>query len=49
MDNSVVTVNPANEQVINEHKNMGNEQVTRIVHLSRDAFGEWKSDVRKRS
>jgi len=49
MENSVVTVNPANEQVINEHKNMSNEQVTKIVDLSRDAFREWKRDVRKRS
>ena len=49
MENSVVTVNPANEEIINEHKNMSNEQVTKIVDLSRDAFGEWKRDVRKRS
>jgi acyl-CoA reductase-like NAD-dependent aldehyde dehydrogenase len=49
MDNSVVTVNPANEQIIYEHKNMSNEEVTKIVDRSRDAFREWKSDIRKRS
>ena len=49
MDNSIVTVNPANEKIIYEHKNMSNEEVTKIVDKSRDAFREWKSDVRKRS
>lgn len=49
MDNTVVTVNPANEQVIHEYENMTNEQVTRIVDKSRIAFKEWKGDIRKRS
>lgn len=49
MDNSIVTVNPANEKILYEHKNMSNEEVTKIVDKSRDAFREWKSDVRKRS
>jgi len=40
MDNSVVTVNPANEQIIYEHKNMSNEEVTKIVDRSRDAFAK---------
>src|ERR687898_2294807 len=49
MDNTVVTVNPANDRVIHEFENMTNEQVTKIVDKSRIAFGEWKGDVRKRS
>lgn len=49
MDNTVVTVNPANERVIHEYENMTNEQVTKIVDKSRIAFKEWKGDIRKRS
>src|SRR5918994_1009073 len=49
MNNTVVTVNPANDRVIHEFENMTNEQVTKIVDKSRIAFGEWKGDVRKRS
>ena len=49
MNNTVVTVNPANERVIHEYENMTNEQVTRIVDKSRAAFREWKGDIRKRS
>ena len=47
MDNTVVTINPANEQVISEYENMTNEQVTNIVSKSRSAFSEWRRDVRK--
>lgn len=49
MDNTVVTINPANEQVISEYENMTNEQVTNIVSKSRSAFSEWRRDARKRS
>src|SRR5687768_17214706 len=49
MDNTVVTVNPANDRVIHEFENMTNEQVTKILNKSRIAFREWKSDIRKRS
>jgi acyl-CoA reductase-like NAD-dependent aldehyde dehydrogenase len=49
MDNTVVTINPANEQVISEYENMTNEQVTNIVSKSRSVFSEWRRDVRKRS
>jgi succinate-semialdehyde dehydrogenase/glutarate-semialdehyde dehydrogenase/succinyl-CoA reductase len=49
MDNTVVTVNPANERVIHEYENMTNEQVTKIIDKSRTAFREWKNDIRKRS
>ena len=49
MDNTVVTINPANERVINEYENMTNDQVTKIVDKSRMAFREWKGDIRKRS
>ncbi|HJU78975.1 MAG TPA: NAD-dependent succinate-semialdehyde dehydrogenase [Nitrososphaeraceae archaeon] len=49
MDNTVVTVNPANELVIHEYENMTNEQVTKIVDKSRNAFKEWKRDIRRRS
>jgi len=49
MDNTVVTVNPANERVIHEYENMTNEQVTNIIDKSRTAFREWKGDIRKRS
>jgi len=49
MDNTVVTINPANEQVISEYENMTNEKVTNIVSKSRSAFCEWRRDVRKRS
>ena len=49
MDNTVVTVNPANDRVIHEFENMTNEQVTKIVDKSRIAFREWKGDIRKRS
>jgi len=49
MNNTVVTVNPANERVIHEYENMTNEQVTKIVDKSRTAFREWKGDIRKRS
>jgi acyl-CoA reductase-like NAD-dependent aldehyde dehydrogenase len=49
MDNTVVTINPANEQVISEYENMTNEQITNIVSKSRSAFSEWRRDVRKRS
>jgi acyl-CoA reductase-like NAD-dependent aldehyde dehydrogenase len=49
MDNTVVTVNPANERVLREYENMTNEQVTKIVDKSRTAFREWKGDIRKRS
>lgn len=49
MDNTVVTINPANERVINEYENMTNDQVTKIVDKSRMAFIEWKGDIRKRS
>ena len=48
MDNTVVTINPANEQVISEYENMTNEQVTNIVSKSRSAFSEWRRDVRKK-
>lgn len=47
MDNTVVTINPANEQVISEYENMTNEQVTNIVSKSRSAFSEWRRDVQK--
>ena len=49
MDNTVVTINPANERVIHEYENMTIEQVTKIVDKSRTAFKEWKGDIRKRS
>jgi succinate-semialdehyde dehydrogenase/glutarate-semialdehyde dehydrogenase/succinyl-CoA reductase len=49
MDNTVVTVNPANERVLHQYENMTNEQVTKIVDKSRTAFREWKGDIRKRS
>jgi succinate-semialdehyde dehydrogenase/glutarate-semialdehyde dehydrogenase/succinyl-CoA reductase len=49
MDNTVVTINPANERVIHEYENMAAEQVTKIVDKSRTAFREWKGDIRKRS
>jgi succinate-semialdehyde dehydrogenase/glutarate-semialdehyde dehydrogenase/succinyl-CoA reductase len=49
MNNNVVTVNPANEQIISEYKNMTNEEVTEIVNKSKDAFREWKRVIRKRS
>jgi len=49
MDNTVVTINPANERVIHEYENMTPEQVTKIVDKSRTAFREWKGDIRKRS
>jgi len=49
MDNTVVTVNPANDRVIHEYENMTREQVTKIVDKSRTAFREWKGDIRKRS
>jgi succinate-semialdehyde dehydrogenase/glutarate-semialdehyde dehydrogenase/succinyl-CoA reductase len=49
MDNTVVTINPANERVIHEYENMTAEQVTKIVDKSRTAFREWKGDIRKRS
>ena len=49
MDNTVVTINPANERVIHEYDNMTIEQVTKIVDKSRTAFREWKGDIRKRS
>lgn len=49
MDNTVVTVNPANDRVIHEYENMTSEQVTKIVDKSRTAFREWKGDIRKRS
>ncbi|MGI0022035.1 MAG: NAD-dependent succinate-semialdehyde dehydrogenase [Nitrososphaeraceae archaeon] len=49
MDNTVVTINPSNEQVISEYENMTNDQVTNIVNRSRSAFSEWRLDVRKRS
>lgn len=49
MDNTIVTVNPANERVLHEYENMTNEQVTKIVDKSRTAFREWKGDIRKRS
>src|SRR5213594_2791676 len=49
MNNNVVTINPANEQVISEYKNMTNEEITKIVDKSRDVFREWKGDIRTRS
>src|SRR6266498_3830152 len=49
MSNNVVTVNPANEQIISEYKSMTNEEVTEIVNKSKDAFREWKREIRKRS
>ncbi len=49
MNNHVVTVNPANEQKISEYKNMTNDEVTEIVNKSKDAFREWKREIRKRS
>ena len=49
MDNTVVTVNPANDRVLHEYENMTREQVTKIVDKSRTAFREWKGDIRKRS
>ena len=49
MDNTVVTINPANERVIHEYDNMTIEQVTKIVDKSGTAFREWKGDIRKRS
>jgi acyl-CoA reductase-like NAD-dependent aldehyde dehydrogenase len=49
MNSNVVTVNPANEQIISEYKNMTNDEVTKIVDKSREAFRGWKGDVRTRS
>jgi acyl-CoA reductase-like NAD-dependent aldehyde dehydrogenase len=49
MENTVVTINPANEEVISKYENMTAEQVTDIVSKSRSAFNEWRRDVRKRS
>jgi acyl-CoA reductase-like NAD-dependent aldehyde dehydrogenase len=49
MNSNVVTVNPANEQIISEYKNMTNDEVTKIVDKSRKAFRGWKDDVRTRS
>jgi acyl-CoA reductase-like NAD-dependent aldehyde dehydrogenase len=49
MNSYVVTVNPANEQIISEYKNMTNDEVNTIVNKSKDAFREWKHEIRKRS
>jgi acyl-CoA reductase-like NAD-dependent aldehyde dehydrogenase len=49
MNNNVVTVNPANEQIISEYKSMTNDEVRQSVNKSKDAFREWKRDTRKRS
>jgi acyl-CoA reductase-like NAD-dependent aldehyde dehydrogenase len=49
MNNDVVTVNPANEQIISEYKNMTNDEVSDIVNKSKDAFRGWKREIRKRS
>ena len=49
MNNNVVTINPANEEILSEYQNMTNDEVTKIVNKSRDVFREWKRDIRKRS
>ncbi|HEY6949544.1 MAG TPA: aldehyde dehydrogenase family protein, partial [Nitrososphaeraceae archaeon] len=49
MNNNVVTINPANEEIISEYRNMTNDEVAKIVNTSRDVFREWKRDIRKRS
>src|SRR6478736_5777327 len=49
MNNKVVTINPANEEILSEYQNMTNDEVTKIVNKSRDVFREWKRDIRKRS
>lgn len=42
------TINPATEAILNEYDIMTKEQINVTVKTSRNAFSEWKKNVRKR-
>ena len=46
---TIKTINPATEQIISEYNVMSKDQVTGIIKKARDAFQEWKKDIRYRS
>jgi succinate-semialdehyde dehydrogenase/glutarate-semialdehyde dehydrogenase/succinyl-CoA reductase len=47
--NTIVTVNPATEEIIKEYRLISKEEITTLANKSKKAFKEWKKDYRKRS
>jgi acyl-CoA reductase-like NAD-dependent aldehyde dehydrogenase len=46
---TIKTINPATEQILSEYNVMNKEQVVGIAKKARDAFQEWKKDIRNRA
>src|SRR6187401_828642 len=47
--NTIVTVNPATEEIIKEYRLISKEEITTLANKSKKAYKEWKKDYRKRS
>ena len=47
--NTIVTVNPATEEIIKEYRLISKDEITTLANKSKKAFKEWKKDYRKRS
>jgi succinate-semialdehyde dehydrogenase/glutarate-semialdehyde dehydrogenase/succinyl-CoA reductase len=45
----IKTVNPATEEVINEHDIISQEQMIELVERARNVYAEWKKDIDKRA
>lgn len=47
-DNKIRTINPATEEIINEHETIGKEKLNDVVRQSRNTLIEWRRDIDKR-
>jgi len=47
--NTIVTVNPATEEIIKEYRLISKDEITTLANKSKKAFKEWKKDYRKRT
>ena len=47
--NTIVTVNPATEEIIKEYRLISKDEITTLPNKSKKAFKEWKKDYRKRT
>jgi len=42
--NTIVTINPATEEVIKEYTLISKDEITNLANKSKKAFKEWKKD-----
>ena len=45
--NTIVTVNPATEEIIKEYRLITKDEITTLANKSRKAFKEWKKDIER--